>query len=144
MPISRLAGEAEFAGPQECPESAVRLQDGAVDPAAAPQPSETAARCYPLPFPFPLHLHLPLPLPLCFPLPLPSGVLACGDDRAAVTATAVGVLGRVALATGRVAFGAGRAVLDEVARTDEPQTGDLGVMVALGPGMAAEAALLKW
>jgi alkylresorcinol/alkylpyrone synthase len=35
-------------------------------------------------------------------------------------------------------------VLDEVARTGNPQTGDLGVMVALGPGMAAEAALLKW
>jgi len=35
-------------------------------------------------------------------------------------------------------------VLDEVARTGNPQPGDLGVMVALGPGMAAEAALLKW
>jgi 3,5-dihydroxyphenylacetyl-CoA synthase len=35
-------------------------------------------------------------------------------------------------------------VLDEVARTGDPQPGDLGVMVALGPGMAAETALLKW
>jgi hypothetical protein len=57
---------------------------------------------------------------LCFPFPLPSGVLACGADRAAVTATAVGFLGGVALAAGRVApaadrvaLGAGRAALDE-------------------------------
>jgi predicted naringenin-chalcone synthase len=34
--------------------------------------------------------------------------------------------------------------LDEVIRTGEPQPGDWGVMLALGPGMAAEAALLKW
>ena len=35
-------------------------------------------------------------------------------------------------------------VLDEVVRNGDPQPGDWGVMVALGPGMAAEAALLKW
>lgn len=35
-------------------------------------------------------------------------------------------------------------VLDEVVRSGEPQPGDWGVMIALGPGMAAEAALLKW
>jgi 3,5-dihydroxyphenylacetyl-CoA synthase len=35
-------------------------------------------------------------------------------------------------------------VLDEVVRTGEPQPGDLGVMLALGPGMAAEAALVRW
>ncbi len=35
-------------------------------------------------------------------------------------------------------------VLDEVIRTGDPQPGDWGVMVALGPGMAAEAALLRW
>jgi predicted naringenin-chalcone synthase len=35
-------------------------------------------------------------------------------------------------------------VLDEVVRTGDPQSGDWGVMIALGPGMAAEAALLKW
>ena len=35
-------------------------------------------------------------------------------------------------------------VLDEVARTGDPQPGDWGVMVALGPGMAAEAALIRW
>jgi polyketide synthase Type III len=35
-------------------------------------------------------------------------------------------------------------VLDEVMRTGNPQPGDWGVMVALGPGMAAEAALLRW
>lgn len=35
-------------------------------------------------------------------------------------------------------------VLDEVVRRGDPQPGDWGVMVALGPGMAAEAALLKW
>jgi predicted naringenin-chalcone synthase len=35
-------------------------------------------------------------------------------------------------------------VLDEVIRNGDPQRGDLGVMVAMGPGMAAEAALLMW
>jgi len=35
-------------------------------------------------------------------------------------------------------------VLDEVARNGDPYPGDWGVMVALGPGMAAEAALLRW
>ena len=35
-------------------------------------------------------------------------------------------------------------VLDEVMRKGDPRPEDLGVMVALGPGMAAEAALIKW
>lgn len=35
-------------------------------------------------------------------------------------------------------------VLDEVMRNGDPRPGDWGVMIALGPGMAAEAALLKW
>jgi predicted naringenin-chalcone synthase len=35
-------------------------------------------------------------------------------------------------------------VLDEVIRRGDPRSGDWGVMIALGPGMAAEAALLKW
>lgn len=35
-------------------------------------------------------------------------------------------------------------VLDEVARSGDPHPGDWGVMLALGPGMAAEAALLRW
>jgi predicted naringenin-chalcone synthase len=35
-------------------------------------------------------------------------------------------------------------VLNGVARAGEPRVGDWGVMVALGPGMAAEAALLRW
>jgi 3-oxoacyl-[acyl-carrier-protein] synthase III len=35
-------------------------------------------------------------------------------------------------------------VLDEVVRTGNPQPGDWGVMVAVGPGMAAEADLLRW
>ncbi|PYU88623.1 MAG: type III polyketide synthase, partial [Acidobacteria bacterium] len=35
-------------------------------------------------------------------------------------------------------------VLDEVERNGNPQAGDWGVMIALGPGMAAETALLKW
>lgn len=35
-------------------------------------------------------------------------------------------------------------VLDEVVRTGDPQPGDWGVMIALGPGMAAETALLRW
>jgi len=35
-------------------------------------------------------------------------------------------------------------VLDEVVRHADPQPDDWGVMVALGPGMAAEVALLRW
>src|SRR5437588_4360640 len=35
-------------------------------------------------------------------------------------------------------------VLDEVVRNGDPRAGDLGIMVALGPGMAAEVALLRW
>jgi len=35
-------------------------------------------------------------------------------------------------------------VLDEVVRNGDPRPGDWGVMIALGPGMAAEVALLKW
>jgi predicted naringenin-chalcone synthase len=35
-------------------------------------------------------------------------------------------------------------VLSEVVQNGDPQAGDWGVMVALGPGMAAEAALVKW
>lgn len=35
-------------------------------------------------------------------------------------------------------------VLDEVARNGDPQPDDWGVMIALGPGMAAEVALLRW
>jgi predicted naringenin-chalcone synthase len=35
-------------------------------------------------------------------------------------------------------------VLDEVVRNGNPEPGDLGVMIALGPGMACETALLKW
>jgi 3,5-dihydroxyphenylacetyl-CoA synthase len=35
-------------------------------------------------------------------------------------------------------------VLDEVQNTGQPQAGDYGVLLALGPGFAAEAALLRW
>jgi 3,5-dihydroxyphenylacetyl-CoA synthase len=35
-------------------------------------------------------------------------------------------------------------VLDEIIRSSHPQPGDWGVMLALGPGLAAEAALLRW
>jgi predicted naringenin-chalcone synthase len=35
-------------------------------------------------------------------------------------------------------------VLDEVVRTGNPRGGDWGVLIALGPGMAAEVALLQW
>jgi 3,5-dihydroxyphenylacetyl-CoA synthase len=35
-------------------------------------------------------------------------------------------------------------VLDEVVRNGDPRPGDWGVMIALGPGLAAEAALLRW
>jgi predicted naringenin-chalcone synthase len=35
-------------------------------------------------------------------------------------------------------------VLDEVVRSGEPRPGDYGVLMALGPGFAAEGALLRW
>jgi len=35
-------------------------------------------------------------------------------------------------------------VLDEVVRAGDPRSGDWGVLIALGPGMAAELALLQW
>jgi predicted naringenin-chalcone synthase len=35
-------------------------------------------------------------------------------------------------------------VLDEVVHSGDPRPGDWGVMIALGPGMAAEVALLRW
>jgi polyketide synthase Type III len=35
-------------------------------------------------------------------------------------------------------------VLDEVVSSGDPRPGDLGAMIALGPGMAAEIALLRW
>jgi predicted naringenin-chalcone synthase len=35
-------------------------------------------------------------------------------------------------------------VLDEIVRHGDPRPGDWGVMIALGPGMAAEVALLRW
>src|SRR6476661_5390939 len=35
-------------------------------------------------------------------------------------------------------------VLDEVVRSGDPRPGDWGVMIGLGPGMAAEVALLRW
>jgi predicted naringenin-chalcone synthase len=35
-------------------------------------------------------------------------------------------------------------VLEDVVRTAGPRPGDWGVMIALGPGMAAEVALLRW
>ena len=35
-------------------------------------------------------------------------------------------------------------VLDEVVRNGDPRPGDWGVMIALGPGMAAEVALIRW
>jgi alkylresorcinol/alkylpyrone synthase len=35
-------------------------------------------------------------------------------------------------------------VLDEMLRTGRPEPGDWGLMIALGPGFAAEGALLRW
>ena len=35
-------------------------------------------------------------------------------------------------------------VLDEVQRKARPRPGELGVMLAMGPGLAVEAALLRW
>ena len=35
-------------------------------------------------------------------------------------------------------------VLDEIVRSGEQRLGDWGVMIALGPGMAAELGLLRW
>jgi alkylresorcinol/alkylpyrone synthase len=35
-------------------------------------------------------------------------------------------------------------VLREILETANPRAGDWGVMIALGPGFAAEGALLRW
>jgi alkylresorcinol/alkylpyrone synthase len=35
-------------------------------------------------------------------------------------------------------------VLEDVLRTASPTPGDWGLMIALGPGFAAEGALLRW
>jgi polyketide synthase Type III len=35
-------------------------------------------------------------------------------------------------------------VLDEVVRNGNPRSGELGIMLAMGPGLAIEGALLKW
>ena len=35
-------------------------------------------------------------------------------------------------------------VLDETMRASSPKTGDLGVMIAMGPGLAIEGALVRW
>jgi alkylresorcinol/alkylpyrone synthase/polyketide synthase Type III len=35
-------------------------------------------------------------------------------------------------------------VMDEVVRNGDPRPDDLGIMIALGPGMAVEVALLRW
>jgi alkylresorcinol/alkylpyrone synthase len=35
-------------------------------------------------------------------------------------------------------------VLEELTRTASPSPGEWGVMIALGPGFAAEGALLRW
>jgi alkylresorcinol/alkylpyrone synthase len=35
-------------------------------------------------------------------------------------------------------------VLDETLREESPIPGDWGVMIGLGPGFAAEGALLRW
>jgi predicted naringenin-chalcone synthase len=36
------------------------------------------------------------------------------------------------------------AVLQEIQATGAPRHGDLGLMVAFGPGFVAESALLEW
>ncbi len=35
-------------------------------------------------------------------------------------------------------------VLDEIIKKEKPRKGDFGVMIALGPGLAAETALVRW
>ncbi|OGC79839.1 MAG: hypothetical protein A2145_03585 [candidate division Zixibacteria bacterium RBG_16_40_9] len=35
-------------------------------------------------------------------------------------------------------------VLKEVLEKEKPKTGDLAIMLALGPGLVVETALLKW
>jgi alkylresorcinol/alkylpyrone synthase len=35
-------------------------------------------------------------------------------------------------------------VLNEVVSSGQPSPGDLGLMIALGPGFCAEGALLRW
>jgi predicted naringenin-chalcone synthase len=63
--------------------------------------------------------------------------LGLSDDQLRFSKTVLRNYGNMSSAT--VLF-----VLEEVVRTGGPRPGDWGVMLALGPGMAAEAALLRW
>ena len=35
-------------------------------------------------------------------------------------------------------------VLDETMKNSRPEKGDIGVMIAMGPGLAVEGAVLRW
>lgn len=63
--------------------------------------------------------------------------LGLGDDDVRFSRAVLRRYGNMSSAT--VLF-----VLDEVLRTGAPRPGDWGLMIALGPGFAAEGALLRW
>jgi alkylresorcinol/alkylpyrone synthase len=66
-----------------------------------------------------------------------AGLMDLDDDQLAHSRRVLRHYGNMSSAT--VLF-----VLDEVIRAREPAPGDWGLMIALGPGFAAEGALLKW
>jgi len=63
--------------------------------------------------------------------------LGLPDDALRFSRTVLRQFGNMSSAT--VLF-----VLDQVLRSGQPRPGDWGVMIALGPGFAAEGALLRW
>ncbi|MBI4588895.1 MAG: type III polyketide synthase [Candidatus Rokubacteria bacterium] len=64
-------------------------------------------------------------------------LMALGDEDVAASRTVLRRYGNMSSAT--VIF-----VLEELLRGVQPVPGDWGVMIALGPGFAAEGALLRW
>jgi alkylresorcinol/alkylpyrone synthase len=66
-----------------------------------------------------------------------AGLMDLDDDQLAHSRYVLRHYGNMSSAT--VLF-----VLDEVIRARQPAPGDWGLMIALGPGFAAEGALLKW
>jgi alkylresorcinol/alkylpyrone synthase len=64
-------------------------------------------------------------------------LLELTDDQIAHSRHVLRVFGNMSSAT--VLF-----VLEEALRSGAPEPGDWGLMIALGPGFAAEGALLRW
>src|SRR5262245_65639260 len=66
-----------------------------------------------------------------------AGVLELGEPEMAHARTVLRRFGNMSSAT--ILF-----VLDETLRAESPMPGDWGLMIGLGPGFAAEGALLHW